>query len=322
MLEIKRLRLLWALHARGTITAVAEAYNYSPSAVSQQLRILERDAGVPLLRRVGRTLEFTPAAEALVAETEGLLAGLERAETALHRAREEVSGTVRVAAFQSALLAIVPPAVRLLQQEHPALRVEVTHHEPGDALQETWARGFDLVIAEQYPEHARAHSHGLNRENLAWDPIRIALPERGAAAARFDRPRELRDLAELPWVMESKGAATRLWAEQICRAAGFEPDVRFETTDLHAHVRLIEAGVAVGLLPALAQAGEAPRVRLLELPDLPYRTIFTAARASRESHPALVAVRRALRTAAAGLQRDGITAHPGDEATGIAAGSP
>ena len=94
MLEMKRLRLLWELSARGTVAAVADALNYSPSAVSQQLALLEREAGVPLLRKVGRTLELTAAGLTLVSETEELLAGLERAEAALHVGHAEVAGTV------------------------------------------------------------------------------------------------------------------------------------------------------------------------------------------------------------------------------------
>ena len=69
MLDMKRLRLLWELRARGTVAAVAEALSYSPSAVSQQLALLEREAGVALLRKNGRTLEFTPAGTALAAES-------------------------------------------------------------------------------------------------------------------------------------------------------------------------------------------------------------------------------------------------------------
>lgn len=301
MLEVKRLRLLWELHARGTIAAVAEALSYSPSAVSQQLAVLEREAGVPLLRKTGRTLELTAAGEALVDETDELLAGLERAESALHRARAEVGGTVRVAAFQTAVLSIMPGALRRLREVYPALRVEMVQHEPGAALRETWARGFDLVVAEQYPGHSAPHFRGLDREALARDPIRLGLPRLGSGDPRFDRAARLEDLAELPWVMEPHGAATRHWAEQACRSAGFEPDVRFETADLQAHLRLIESGNAVSLLPGLVHVDAAATVRLLPLPGDPHRSIFTAARSSRGAHPAVAAVREALAEEAAGL---------------------
>ena len=302
MLEMKRLRLLWELSARGTIAAVAGALNYSPSAVSQQLGLLEREAGVPLLHRTGRTLELTPAGAALVAETEELLAGLERAEAALHRVRAEVTGTVRVAVFQTAMLAIMPPALRRLRADYPALRVEVVQYEPGAALRETWARGFDLVVAEQYPGHSAVHFPGLDRQPLARDSITLGIPPLGSGDPRFDRVRQLSDAAELPWVMEPIGAATRHWAEQACRTAGFEPDIRFETADLQAHLRVVESGNAVALLPGLVHVGASARLRLLALPGDPQRTIFTAARVSRRSHPALAAVREALAAEAAELR--------------------
>ncbi len=308
MLDMKRLRLLWELSARGTVAAVAEALNYTPSAVSQQLAILEREAGVPLLRKSGRTLELTAEAEALVADTEGLLAGLERAEAALHRGLPEVSGSIRVAVFQTAVLAIMPQALRRLRTEHPQLRVEMVQYEPEQALRETWARGFDLVVAEQYPGHAAPHFAGLDRQPLTSDRIRLALPAPGVGGEAFDRVRTLADAADLPWVMEPRGAASRHWAEQACRAAGFEPDVRSETADLQAHVRLIESGNAVALLPGLVHVGpgfgadtgsERPGLRLVALEGDPDRTIFTSARAASGGRPALAAVREALEREAA-----------------------
>lgn len=295
MLDVKRLRLLWEFHARGTVAAVAEAMRYSPSAVSQQLTILEREAGTPLLRKNGRTLELTPAGEALVGETEELLAGLERAEAALQRVREEVTGSIRVAAFQTAMLALMPGALRRLREQYPALRVEVVQYEPGTALRETWARGFDLVVAEQYPGHSAPHFPGLEREPLIADPIRLALPPHGVGDPELSHVTEIAQLAGTPWVMEPQGAATRHWAEQACRMAGFEPDVRFETADLQAHLRFVESGNAVSLLPGLVHVSNPARLRLVDLPGAPHRAIFTAARASRGAHPALAAVRKALR---------------------------
>ena len=301
MLEMKRLRLLWELSERGTVVQVAEALNYSPSAVSQQLALLEREVGTPLLRRVGRTLELTAAADALVAETAELLAGLERAETAAHRVRGEVAGSVRVAVFQTAVLAIMPQALRRLRTEYPSLRVEMVQHEPETALHETSVRGFDLVVAEQYPGHATAQFAGLDHAPLTFDAIQLALPRLGAGEAEFDLVERLEDAAALPWVMEPRGAASRHWAEQACRTAGFEPDVRYETADLQAHVRLIESGNAVALLPGLVRAET--RLRMIDLPGDPHRSIFTAARVSNAESPAVLAVRETLAIEAASLAK-------------------
>ncbi|MFT4231953.1 MAG: LysR family transcriptional regulator [Leucobacter sp.] len=309
MLEMKRLRLLWELSARGTIAAVAEALSYSPSAVSQQLAILEKEAGVPLLRRAGRTLELTPAGAALVSEIEELLDGLERADAVLHREHDQVVGTVRIAVFQTVLLAYMPQVLQRLRREHPRLRLELVEYEPEDALRETWLRSFDLVIAEKYPDYIPRHFEGLERVSVVSDPLRLALPlpmlggsgaDDGPADAneelrmRIDRVQRLEDAAGLPWVVELKGTASRHFLVQACRAVGFEPDIRYETPDLSAHVRLIETGNAVGILPELVGLGIRHRLRFVELEDRPERVIFTAARTASEGHASIAAVRSAI----------------------------
>jgi DNA-binding transcriptional LysR family regulator len=323
MLDVRRLRLLVELSQRGTLTAVAEALSYSPSSVSQQLSQLEREAGVPLLVQAGRRVQLTPQAELLVAHARAVLDRLEEAEAEVARSLTTVGGTVRIAAFQSAAHAVVPQALTLLRVEHPDLRVEITEREPELALFDVAARDFDLVVAEQYPGHTRAHRAELDRVPLAADAIRLALPPgpsqrrevtqidppaarerrsaplRGTAAGGIDgAPQQLRAASGMPWVLEPEGTASREWAEQLCRDAGFEPDVRFETADLMAHIRLIRSGNAVGLLPDLVWAGETPSVTLVDLPGHPQREVFTSTRHAAAARPAVVACRDALARAA------------------------
>lgn len=302
MLEIRRLRLLRELSIRGTLAGVAEALAYSPSSVSQQLALLEAEAGVPLTRKSGRGVVLTPAAEVLVAHTENLLAELERTEAALAASGREVRGTVRLAVFQTAALALLPAALRTLGERHPLLRVEMVQHEPETALRETWARSFDIVVAEEYPQHAAPRYPGLDRKPLTRDEIRLALPPAGAGAM-FDGAAGLADASGLPWVMEPHGAASRHWAEQRCRAAGFEPDVRYETADLQAHVRLVESGNAVALLPDLVWVGRPPSTRLVALDGAPHRTVFTSLRSAAARSPVTVAVRQALEETARALRQ-------------------
>ncbi|MBC7724119.1 MAG: LysR family transcriptional regulator [Burkholderiaceae bacterium] len=287
MLDLHRLRLLRELSLRGTIAAVAEALSYSPSAVSQQLALLETEAGVPLTTRVGRRLQLTPQGRVLVGHTALLLERLEIAESDLTSSLSSIGGTVRIAVFQSAALAIVPSALTMLAEAHPALRIEVVQREPEAALSAVWARDFDLVIAEQYPGHAAPIIGDLDRVALCTDALRLAVP------ARRDI-RSLQDSRDTAWVMEPRGTASRHFAEQACRAAGFEPDVRFETADLMAHIRLVESGNAVAILPDLVWAGAAPSVEVVGLADHPLRTIFTSARSASAERPAIVAVRGVL----------------------------
>ncbi len=305
VLDVRRLSLLRELHRRGTVHAVARALSYSPSTISQQLAQLELEAGVPLLERVGRGVQLTPQGELLAEGAGRVLDEMERLESALAASIAAgggagsaagdvpLTGTVRLAVFQSAALGVVPRALSLLEAEHPSLRVEVTQREPESALDEVWAREFDLVIAEQYPAHAAPLRRELDRVPLHRDALRLGVRADAALTS-------LADAADAAWVMEPRGTASRHWAEQQCRLAGFEPDVRFETADLQAHVRLIEAGHAVALLPDLLWMGGRAPVRLIDLPGSPSREVFTAARRSAASRPAIVAVREVLARAVAG----------------------
>lgn len=293
MLNPRRLRLLVELNERGTLTAVAEALNYSPASVSQQLSALEEEVGAPLLVRRGRGVQLTPQAEVLVAHAAGILARIEDAEVAVARSVGTVVGTVRIAVLQSAAHAIVPRALSLLASEHPGLRVEVTESEPDRGLRAVAARELDLALAEQYPGRARRPHLDLDHVPLASDAIWLARPP--GSPAYPDAATALLATRELPWVMEPAGTVTREWSEQVCRAAGFEPDVRYAIADLTAHIRLIRSGNAVGLLPGLLWAGEPrPALDLGPLPGDPHREIFSSARASSAHGPALRAVREAL----------------------------
>lgn len=297
MFELRRLRLLHELSLRGTLAAVGEALSYSPSTVSQQLALLERDAGVPLLVPDGRRVRLTEHGAALAAHAARALALDDQIRGELEALRPGVT-PVRIAVLQTAARTLLPAALTLLAERAPQLRVEVTETPPEEGLFELSARGYDLVIAEQYPGWTREHRSGLERDVLGTDPVRIAsardLPDRGRATG-------LAALRDRAWVMEPRGTAAREWAVQQCRAAGFEPDVRFELADLAAHVPLIAAGHAVGLLPDLLWAGQAPSVRLTDLPGSPVREIFTAVRRSDVARPSIRVAREALADAFAAL---------------------
>lgn len=245
---------------------------------------MERDAGVTLLVPDGRRVRLTEQGAALAAHAARALALDEQIRGELETLRPGVA-PVRIAVLQTAARALVPTALTLLADRAPELRVEVAERPPEEGLFELAARGFDLVIAEQYPGHTREHRSGLEREVLGSDPVRIAT----AAGAP-----DLASLRDRAWVLEPRGTAARDWAVQQCRAAGFEPDVRFELADLTAHVRLIAAGHAVGLLPDLLWAGEAPPVQLTDLPGAAAREVFTAVRRSDRERSGIRLVRDAL----------------------------
>ncbi|WP_295842284.1 LysR family transcriptional regulator [uncultured Microbacterium sp.] len=289
MFDLRRLRLLHELSVRGTLAAVAEALAYSPSTISQQLALLEKEAGVPLLEPDGRRVRLTAQGAALAAHAARMLAADEAARAELERMRPSLA-PVRLAVMQSAAHGLLPRALDALAESEPQLRVEVAELAPEEGLFEVAARGFDLAVAEQYPDHTREHREGLERGLLGRDAIRLAV-------SCDDPAQHLEDLRERAWVMEPVGTAARQWATQQCRAAGFEPDVRFEMADLTAQARLVASGHAVGMIPDLVFAGEAPPVRLVGLPGQPRREVFTAVRRGTADRPGVRAVRAALQVA-------------------------
>ncbi|GAA3545286.1 LysR family transcriptional regulator [Aeromicrobium flavum] len=252
--------------------------------------------GVQLLRKVGRRVQLTPQAEILVEHTSAVLERLEQAESDLAASLAEATGTFRLAVFQSAALALMPTTLSILEAEHPRLRVTMTQREPESALHETWAREFDLVIAEKYPGHSPPWHAELDAVDLTTDEVRLAVPPSGSPLREITT---IAQAADAPWVMEPPGVASRHFAEQACRLAGFEPDVRYETADLQAQVSLIESGHAVALLPDLLWLNREPPVALHDLEGRPRRTIFTSARRASAQSPGVVATRRALSRAVA-----------------------
>lgn len=287
MLDLRRLRLLRELKRLGTISAVADALRYSPSAVSQQLATLERETGVRLLEPAGRRVRLTAQAELLVEHAGRLLEEMERAEAALARSLEDTVGTLRVAAFQTAVLTLLPGTLLSLADQHPGLRVEVAELEPEVALPALVAGDFDLVLGEEYPGHPLRRPRETERYDLFADELGLAIPTAW-------RERSLSALRRRAFVLEPPGTTAHEWALGTCRNAGFEPDVRYVSTDLQIHLTFVEHGLASALVPDLAGAAGRPEITLRRLPDGPHRVVFAAVRRGSIEQPSISAFRRSL----------------------------
>jgi DNA-binding transcriptional LysR family regulator len=303
MLDLRRLRLLRELAARETIGAVAEALSYSPSAVSQQLAQLEKEAGVKLLERAGRNVRLTAAAQTLVVHADALLARLEEAESDLEATAEQLTGTVRVATFQSAGLYLLAPALKRLAAIHPALRVEVSDAEPETTLPSLALGALDLALGDEYPFLPRPPDPRLDVEPLLREQFRIMLPAGHPLARDSAGPVALAALREEPWAVGKADSHYGELAVRACRAmGGYEPDVRHRSNDLMMLLALVANGQAVTLLPDLVGAEREPAVAVRDIAEGELaRTVFSAIRRGSSRRPALMALRTALREEAAGL---------------------
>ncbi|GAA2095137.1 MULTISPECIES: LysR family transcriptional regulator [Brevibacterium] len=295
MYDLHRLRLLRELKYRGTLAEVARALGYSPSSVSQQLSILAREAGTPLLEAAGRGVALTPAAEVLVEHTERILAEMESARAQVAASRGTVSGSVRLAAFQTAAHTFVPGAVAALHAAHPGVRVRVSHIGAEAALPALIAGDFDLVLWERYPGRPLHTTTGAEDEVLGEDPLHLAVPSAWVRETGDPSPSAL---TGHPWVMEHPGSDPREWAVAECRRAGLEPEVAFESADVLLHARLVSDGYAAAFLPRLGLP-VSPSFRVGA--PVAARTVLMSRRSGRSSDPAVRALASALRETSAPL---------------------
>ncbi|MQA75970.1 MAG: LysR family transcriptional regulator [Solirubrobacterales bacterium] len=305
MLDLRRLRLLHELHARGTIAAVADALQFTPSAVSQQLAVLEREAGLALLEPAGRGVRLTDAAVVLVRHADALLERAELAQADLAAASGRVAGRGRIASFQSAAFHLAVPAMRVLAREAPDLRCELIEAEPEQSLPALALGDVDLVLADEWQHQALARPAGVDREDLRREPVHLVLPEDHPAARRHGHQVPLVELAGEAWTTGHRETAWEEITKRTCRELGrFDPDIRHRTNDSVTSLALVAGGQAVTLLPALVDPDPEthPGIAVRAIAEgSVHRTIFTATRTADAKRPSVQALRGAVRQAAASL---------------------
>jgi len=299
MLEVRRLRLLREVAARGTLAAAAEALNFTPSAVSQQLAVLERETGVRLLERSGRRVRLTDAGSRLVEHAELVLAQLEQAEADLARGQKTVRGMVRLGAFPTAARGLVPGAAALLRAAHPDLRVVLHELEPHESLPAVRLGELDVAVIHQYDLLPRRREPGVTSTLLAEDPLSVALPPGHPAAGDAIR---LSDLRDERWIGGQPDTSCYAIVLRACALAGYSPEVDFHSNDFSVVLALVEAGLGVALVPDLALRHLTTTAVLRPVAEAPLgRELRVAIRRGSRDRPAVAAAVDALRTTAAAL---------------------
>ena len=303
MLDLRRLRLLRELHERGTIAAVADALRFTPSAVSQQLAMLERETGVTLLERAGRGVRLTDPALVLVEHAGALLERAAEAEADLAAATRTVTGRGRIAGFQSAALRLALPAMEALARDAPKLRCEFVEAEPEQALPALALGDLDLVIGDEWEHQPWRLPPGLAAETLLRDPVHLALPVRSALARRHPDAVPLGELAGAAWATGHPAMGWEEMTRRTCREhGGFEPDIRHRTNDATVALALVARGLAVTLVPDLVMPRRPAGVALRRVAEAPVsRAIFAVTRAADAARPSTRALVAALRDAVAAL---------------------
>jgi DNA-binding transcriptional LysR family regulator len=252
MLDVRRMRVLREVAQRGSFSAAAEALAYTQSAVSQQIAALEREAGTKLVERNARGVRLTDAGRVVVRHADAILARLAGAEAELEAIAGLRGGRLRLASFPSAGASIMPKAIAVFRDRHPAVELSLALAEPDDAVALIRAGEIDiaLTIATTF-ESLCAYGTDIDEVQLMDDPMYVILPETHPLAHR--RTLKLGDLAEEQWTLGSTGSCpdTSIFL-RTCQAAGFEPRISFESNDYPAIQGFVAAGMGVSFIPDLA----------------------------------------------------------------------
>jgi DNA-binding transcriptional LysR family regulator len=250
MLDVKRLRVLREVAAKGSFSAAAESLAYTQSAVSQQIAALEREAGTRLVERSARGVRLTEAGAALVRHADVILARLADAEAELEAIAGLRGGRLRLVSFATAGATIMPRAIALFRERHPGVELTLEPAEPDEALARLKSGEADIGLNIDAPFCA-IDDDGIERTHLLDDPMYVVLPSGHPLAAK---PRiKLQELASEPWIGGSSGGCPdTLILLRACNTAGFEPRIAFHSDDYLAIQGFVAAGVGVSLIPDLA----------------------------------------------------------------------
>ena len=253
MLDLHRLRLLKEFADRGSIAAVAAALGYTPSAVSQQLASLEREAGAALLDRTARSAELTDTGRRLAGHAEHILAAVEAAEADVSAQTEEPAGRVVVTAFPTAAVAFAPTLARSLRA-HRGLSLLLRQTRPGEGLRQVRSGEVDIALVDDWTGRLPEREAGVLRfYHLLRDPLVLVVPP-GHPMADPAEPVDLRRLREEAWMAAPAGEPSRQAVDLLLAGVGGAPPVPWEFEGLGTILALVARGIGIAAIPALAVA--------------------------------------------------------------------
>ncbi|MEZ0493597.1 LysR family transcriptional regulator [Kineococcus sp. TBRC 1896] len=307
--ELACLRALQAVHVHGTVTAAAGVLHLSPSAVSQQIKRLERASGRVLTLASGRRVVLTPAAHALLETALPLVDQLARVLTDCDSGedgpdrRAQVVGHVRIAAFATALRAHVVTVLAHLRQEHPGLTWSLVEMDPDRALPALTAGAVDIALVHHWqgqpaPVHPSLTVTGAHHDPADVicrrdDPLADTTPGADDEDPDVDTV-SVEQLTTRGWVSTGTGTVCHDWLLHMFARGGRRPDIVAEVPDFTLHLELARHGLALALVPRMGRPPLHEELTTLALPEAPARVVSVAHRSNQDDDPAITLLRRTL----------------------------
>ncbi|MFE6808854.1 LysR family transcriptional regulator [Streptomyces sp. NPDC057681] len=310
MLNVRRLLLLAEVAERGSLTAAAEALSMTTSAASQQMSLLEREAGQPLIERLPRGARTTAAGAALAERGRAIRRELQAAEADLEAFGHLDRGVVSLGSFPTASASLLPLALTRFRRAHPQVRTVVRAGVLAQLREMLHTGEVELSLLWDY-DWNRVDDDQLILTPLLEDPTVLVVPTNSPLVSS-DHVR-LSDLADQEWIIRAQNHPVADVLRRACRQAGFEPRIAYASHDYQEAQAMVAAGLGLALAPRLALTNRRSDVRLLSLSSeqsasdiAPNRRILLARPAQRAGTPAAQAMARVLHTVARGFTDPGL----------------
>lgn len=289
MMDLTALRSLEAVQAHGSVVAAAQALGFTPSAVSQQIKRLERQSGVELLERVGRGVILSGPGRILVEQGARIAADLERLETDLHAHAGEVTGDVALVGFSTAMRGLIGPVAADLMATYPGLRIRLREVEPWQAVDEVVGGQADVAVVHRWGDVPIAIPDHLDRTTVHRDEAEVIVRDDHRLASR--RTVTPHDLAEEHWIATPEGTICRQWLQRMYAGTGRLPVIEHTSMEFDSHLALVSAGLGIALVPRLGRSPLPANTRAVAVTDpVPEREVLAVWRHSQDRSPAVRAL--------------------------------
>ncbi|CAN5237325.1 LysR family transcriptional regulator [soil metagenome] len=244
-MDVERLRLLRELADRGTVAATAQAMSLTPSAVSQQLKTLQREAGVELLEPAGRRVRLTEAGRVLVARADDVLGALDRARADMDAYRTTPRGAVRVALFPSGAAMLLAGLITRAADRGVDVEGRDIDRPASDAP--VLLADCDVVVVHRDERDTSSWGPRFDARVLLREPLDVVLPTghhlAEQAAITLDQ------LSDEPWIGVQGGLMVDDVLRSLALITGVQPRIVQRVNDFRVVEELVRAGVGVALLP-------------------------------------------------------------------------
>jgi DNA-binding transcriptional LysR family regulator len=299
-IDLRHLAALDAIAEERSVSRAARRLGYTQSAVSQQLRALERAAGLPLVSRSpgARSVELTDAGVHLLGHARAVRARLDAARADMDAYAAGSVGLVRVGAVPSVAGALIPPLARELRRRRLRIVLHVFESNLPATLLDSLARGdLDLVLAVLVDE-----IEGLEATELMRDPYVVLVPADDALATT-GRPLRPEDLSGRELIGKDVTSPGQRALESALEALGIDTATRIRAHDAKTVHALVGCDLGVAVIPRLLVDQADPATHALPIDHLvPDRRIATFARKGGYRSPSLELTDRIIRELFAGAR--------------------